>query len=60
MDVSMNIYRHTDLYNWYLSVNLIIWYVWEIGDDCIAINENFSYVDITGIIYGPGHGIRYS
>ncbi|KAK6912602.1 Glycoside hydrolase, family 28, partial [Dillenia turbinata] len=27
------------------------------GDDCIAINSNSSYVNITGIRCGPGHGI---
>ncbi|KAK9130848.1 hypothetical protein Sjap_011335 [Stephania japonica] len=27
------------------------------GDDCIAINEGSSYINITNIACGPGHGI---
>ncbi|CAH8320141.1 unnamed protein product [Eruca vesicaria subsp. sativa] len=27
------------------------------GDDCIAINRGSSYINITGIFCGPGHGI---
>ncbi|KAL9279744.1 putative polygalacturonase [Arabidopsis thaliana] len=27
------------------------------GDDCIAINSGSSYINITGISCGPGHGI---
>ena len=28
------------------------------GDDCIAINSGSSYINITGLFCGPGHGIR--
>jgi len=28
------------------------------GDDCIAISGGSSYVNVTGIACGPGHGIR--
>ncbi|OIV98293.1 hypothetical protein TanjilG_16620 [Lupinus angustifolius] len=27
------------------------------GDDCIAINSGSSFINITGVICGPGHGI---
>ncbi|CAF2344089.1 unnamed protein product [Brassica napus] len=27
------------------------------GDDCIAINSGSSYINITGLFCGPGHGI---
>ncbi|XP_057454301.1 probable polygalacturonase At3g15720 [Lotus japonicus] len=27
------------------------------GDDCVAINNGCSYINITGITCGPGHGI---
>ncbi|KAF8097891.1 hypothetical protein N665_0279s0021 [Sinapis alba] len=27
------------------------------GDDCIAINKGSSYINVTGIFCGPGHGI---
>lgn len=30
-----------------------------LGDDCIAINSGSSYINISGIACGPGHGIRY-
>ncbi|KAF1892351.1 hypothetical protein Lal_00010816 [Lupinus albus] len=29
----------------------------ETGDDCIAINSGSSFINITGVICGPGHGI---
>ncbi|XP_018725780.2 probable polygalacturonase At3g15720 [Eucalyptus grandis] len=29
----------------------------QTGDDCIAINGNSSYITITGVSCGPGHGI---
>jgi polygalacturonase len=29
-----------------------------LGDDCIAINNGSSYINISGIACGPGHGIR--
>ncbi|KAK6912598.1 Glycoside hydrolase, family 28 [Dillenia turbinata] len=27
------------------------------GDDCVAINGNTSFINITGVMCGPGHGI---
>ncbi|KAK6912601.1 Glycoside hydrolase, family 28, partial [Dillenia turbinata] len=27
------------------------------GDDCVAISNNCKYINITGVICGPGHGI---
>ncbi|WVZ17414.1 hypothetical protein V8G54_010396 [Vigna mungo] len=30
------------------------------GDDCIAISGNSSYVNVTGIACGPGHGISFT
>ncbi|KAK6939253.1 Glycoside hydrolase, family 28 [Dillenia turbinata] len=27
------------------------------GDDCVAIGDNGKYINITGVICGPGHGI---
>ncbi|XP_025697374.1 probable polygalacturonase At3g15720 [Arachis hypogaea] len=29
----------------------------QTGDDCIAINNGSSYINITSIVCGPGHGI---
>ena len=29
-----------------------------IGDDCIAINGGSSFINISDITCGPGHGIR--
>ncbi|XP_054805349.1 probable polygalacturonase At3g15720 [Prosopis cineraria] len=29
----------------------------ETGDDCIAINEGLSFINVTGVYCGPGHGI---
>ncbi|KAK1271606.1 Exopolygalacturonase [Acorus gramineus] len=28
------------------------------GDDCIALGNAMSNVNITGVVCGPGHGIR--
>lgn len=30
-----------------------------IGDDCIPINGGCSFINITGVACGPGHGIRF-
>ncbi|KAE9604565.1 putative polygalacturonase [Lupinus albus] len=29
----------------------------QTGDDCIAVNTGSSFINITGVICGPGHGI---
>ncbi|KAK8485994.1 hypothetical protein V6N11_069281 [Hibiscus sabdariffa] len=30
----------------------------ETGDDCVAINGGSSFINVTGVNCGPGHGIR--
>ena len=30
----------------------------DLGDDCIAINGGSSFINITDVKCGPGHGIR--
>lgn len=30
-----------------------------IGDDCIAVNDKTTGINITRIVCGPGHGIRF-
>lgn len=29
------------------------------GDDCVAIGTDTSNIAVTGVICGPGHGIRF-
>lgn len=31
-----------------------------VGDDCVAISGGSSYVNITGVMCGPGHGFRFA
>lgn len=44
--------------NKFLLHVLIINLLSHTGDDCIAINTDTSFVNITNINCGPGHGIR--
>ncbi|XP_061369186.1 probable polygalacturonase At3g15720 [Gastrolobium bilobum] len=49
---------NTDGFDIASSTNIVIENsVVETGDDCIAINSGSSFINVTGLYCGPGHGI---
>ncbi|XP_061369185.1 probable polygalacturonase At3g15720 [Gastrolobium bilobum] len=49
---------NTDGFDISSSTNIVIENsVVETGDDCIAINSGSSFINVTGLYCGPGHGI---
>lgn len=53
------LFSYSHAYVGFFNPFFIILYNNRIGDDCIAITGGSSNIKISGIMCGPGHGIRY-